>query len=264
MKIAIIGQNVESKKKILSKFLELCSDYGTFKETIYDEDVVVSSEIKFNEEWNETEKELYKRIAFLTTQMDKSEDKKNVIWVGHSLDVLIETMSLSGVGEVSSDFVEKIIYWNQKLMKKLDLIYWLPDSDSILEKDELEKMETLEGDELDDAWEKFDRHQVEVLYNNIWDDYLQNFDNSVILPRYCPGIGVFETESPAVELADIVQDLHETEDKDTRLEDIAKLDKIIKDKKLLDGMKKVLMQNTIPLPSGERVTSGGISLNDPL
>ena len=29
-------------------------------------------------------------------------------------------------------------------------------------------------------------------------------------------------------------------------------------------MKKVLMQNTIPLPSGERVSSGGISLENPL
>jgi hypothetical protein len=77
-------------------------------------------------------------------------------------------------------------------------------------------------------------------------------------------MGVFETEAPGAELADIVQDLHATEGKDTRLDDIAKLDHIIKDKRLLDGMKKVLMQNTIPLPSGERVTSGGISMGNSL
>ena len=77
-------------------------------------------------------------------------------------------------------------------------------------------------------------------------------------------MGVFESEVPGTELADIVQDLHATEGKDTRLDDIAKLDHIIKDKRLLDGMKKVLMQSTIPLPSGERVTSGSISLEKPL
>lgn len=54
MKIAIIGQNIEAKKKILEKFLELCSDYGTLAETIYDDEVTVSEDVKFNEEWNET------------------------------------------------------------------------------------------------------------------------------------------------------------------------------------------------------------------
>ena len=255
MKIAIIGQNIEAKKKILEKFLELCSDYGTLAETIYDEEVSVSEDVKLNEEWNETEKEVYKRIAFLATQHDKYADKENVIWVGHSLDILMETIALNGMEEVGSDFVEKIIYWNQKLMKKLDLIYWLPDAEKVL-------TDIKEDEEID--LDKWFEHSVEVAYNNIWDDYINNFDHSVILPRHCPGMGVFESEAPSAELADIVQDLHATEGKDTRLDDIAKLDRIIKDKRLLDGMKKVLMQNTIPLPSGERVSSGEISLENPL
>ena len=247
MKIAIIGQNIEAKKKILEKFLELCSDYGTLAETIYDEEVSVSEDVKINE--------VYKRIAFLATQHDKYADKENVIWVGHSLDILMETIALNGMEEVGSDFVEKIIYWNQKLMKKLDLIYWLPDAEKVL-------TDIKEDEEID--LDKWFEHSVEVAYNNIWDDYINNFDNSVILPRHCPGMGVFESEAPGAELADIVQDLHATEGKDTRLDDIAKLDRIIKDKRLLDSMKKVLMQNTIPLPSGERVSSGEISLENPL
>ena len=44
----------------------------------------------------------------------------------------METIALNGMEEVGSDFVEKIIYWNQKLMKKLDLIYWLPDAEKVL------------------------------------------------------------------------------------------------------------------------------------
>ena len=251
MKIAIIGQNVESKKKILEKFLDLCPNYGTLKETIYDEDVSIADEVKFNEEWNDIEKDVYKRIAFLTTQHDKYADKENVIWVGHSLDILMETIALNSLEEVGSDFVDKIIYWNQKLMKKLDLIYWLPDGEKVL-------VDVKEDEEVD--VEKWFEHSVEVAYNNIWDDYLNNFDNSVILPRHCPGIGVFETDSQAAELADIVQDLHATDGKDTRLDDMAKLDSIIKDKRLLEGMKNILMENTIPLPSGEVVKSGEIVL----
>ena len=261
MKIAIIGQDVEAKQKILDKFLELRSNYGTLKETIYDEEVTIPEDVKLNEEWNDTEKELYKRISFLSTQMDKYKDKENIIFLGYSVDVLVETMALSCLDEVSEDFVEKIIYWNQKLMKKLDLIYWLPCSEMIMSEEELNKIDELEGEEKEAAYEKFDNHQIEVIYNNIWDDYINNFDKSVILPRECAGMGVFETEDPAAELADIVQDLHETDGKDTRLDDIAKLDKIIKDKKLLDGMKKVLMQNSIPLPSGERVMTGGMTLD---
>lgn len=264
MKIALIGQDVEAKQKILDKFLELCPNYGTLKETIYDEEVTIPENVKLNEVWNDTEKELYKRISFLAFQMDKYNDKENIIYLGHSVDVLVETMALSCLDEVSEDFVEKIIYWNQKLMKKLDLIYWLPCSEVIMSEEELNKIDELEGEEKEAAYDKFDNHQLEVIYNNIWNDYINNFDNSVILPRHCAGIGVFETEAPAAELADIVQDLHATDGKDTRLDDIAKLDKIIKDKRLLDGMKKVLMQSTIPLPSGERITSGSISLDNPL
>ena len=269
MKIAIIGQNVEAKKQILEKFLELCPDYGTLAETIYDEEVSVADEVKFNEEWTECEIELYKRIALLTTQHDKYKDKENVIFIGHSLDILVDTLIWNDCNEVSDEFVEKIIYWNQKLMKKLDLIYWLPEADAIVSEETLKHFEELAEKEIltaDESKEldKWDAHYMEIAYNNIWDDYLNNFDNSVILPRHCPGIGVFESEDGGAELADIVQDLHVTEGKDTRLDDIAKLDSIIKDKKLLEGMKKVLMQNTIPLPSGERVTSGSISLDKPL
>lgn len=150
-------------------------------------------------------------------------------------------------------------------MKKLDLIYWLPDSDKILDEntikrfEDLSEKETLTDEEIEEL-DKWDEHQLEIIYNNIWNDYLNNFDKSVILPRQCPGMGVFETETPAAELADIVRDLHETDGKDTRLDDIAKLDKIIKDKKLLAGMKDVLNQTTIPLPNGERLTSGEIVL----
>lgn len=269
MKIAIIGQDFEAKKKIINKFMELCPTYGTLKETIYDDEIEIPDDVQFKEEWNGTERELYAKMSFLVSQMDKYADKENVIYVGHSLDVLVEVLECNSNGYVSEDFVEKMIYWNQKLMKKLDLIYWLPDSDKILSEETLKHLneigekETLTEDEENELLTIIN-HQWEVVYNNIWNDYLHNFDKSVILPRYCPGIGVFESATPAAELADIVNDLEETKGKDTRLDDIAALDRIIKDKRLLEGMKSILKQNTIPLPSGERITSGGISLDKPV
>ena len=294
MKIAIIGQDFEAKKKIINKFMELCPTYGTPKETIYDDEVSIPEDVKLDEQWSPTEKELYKRMSFLATQMDKYYDKENIIYLGHSLDILVETMKYNSIVQsgffsmedyVSDEFVEKMIYWNQKLMKKLDLIYWLPCSekffseqeteefkkygdtpyechlDEVKSEDDLEKLFTERIDKWEDKW--LDQ-QAEIIYNNIWNDYLHNFDKSVILPRYCPGIGVFESDTPGAELADIVIDLEETKDKDTRLDDIAALDRIIKDKKLLNMMKNSLMQNTIPLPTGERITSGGISLDKPV
>lgn len=254
MKIAIIGQNVDGKKKIIEKFLQLIGNYGTVKESIHDEQFEVKDDLKLNDEWNEVEKELYQRMSLVTDQMDKYADKTNVVFNGHSLDILAETMTLYGMEEVSEEFVEKIIYWNRKLMQKLDLIYWLASPEKVIEIKDDEEVE----------YEKFYEHQLEVVYNNIWNDYTTRFEVSEILPRDCPGIAFFETDTPAAEMFEIVHDLDTVDDKTARMDDMAKLDKIIKDKKLLDQMKNALMENTIPLPSGERVSSGGISLDKPL
>lgn len=290
MKIAIIGQDFEAKKKIVDKFMELCPNYGTPNESIYDQEVEIPHDVTINEEWSTLEKQLYKRMSFLATQMDKYYNKENVIYVGHSLDVLVETMTFNSIVQagffsqdeyVGDEFVEKMIYWNQKLMKKLDLIYWLPCAEKVFSSEESEEFQkngstpyefvsdsemseeelTKLCQERQEKWEsKWLDNQSEIIYNNIWNDYINNFDKSIILPRDCPGMGVFETESCGAELSDIVNDLECTNGKDTRLDDIAKLDRIIKDKRLLDGMKKALMEKTIPLPSGEIVSSGGIPL----
>lgn len=259
MKIAIIGQNVEQKIKLLNSFSSICSSYGHFQTNIYnfeeseeEPDVLAEvQKVKLNEQYNETQKSLFKRICLLTAQHDKANDKENVIWLGHSLDVLVETITLAAMEEVSDDFVEKIIYWNKKLMKKLDLIYWLPDADKFL-------TDVKQDEEVD--LDKWFEHSVEIAYNNIWDDYITNFDKSEILPRECPGMGVFETADYAAELADIVQDLHATDGKDTRLDDIEKLNSIIKDKRLLKGIHEALSSKTIPLPDGGIVTSGEIKI----
>lgn len=257
MKIAIIGQDVDKKKSIISKFLELCDKYGTPKESIHDEVIEVSTDVKFNEDWNDVEKELYKRMSFVTSQMDKYHDKDYIVYNGHSLDVLVETLALYNYEEVGEEFVEKMIYWNQRCMKKLDLIYWWSSSEKILEIKEDDDVDKIDGD-------AYYEHQLEVVYNNIWNDYVSNFDRSEILPRDCPGMAFFETDRPGAEMAEIVQDLDTADLETQRMDDMAKLDKIIKDKKLLDMMKNTLKQNTIPLPSGERITSGVISLENPL
>lgn len=250
MKIAIIGQNVEQKKTVIEKFLQLIGTYGTVKQSIHDEEFQIKDDLKLNEEWNEVEIELYQRMSIVTDQMDKYKDKTNVVYCGHSLDILAETMTLYGMEEVSDEFVEKMIYWNRKLMQKLDLIYWLPSPDKIIELKDDEEVE----------YEKYYEHQLEVVYNNIWNDYTERFDISEILPRDCPGMAFFETDTPAAEMFEIVHDLDTVDDKTARMDDMAKLDRIIKDKKLLDQMKNALMERSIPLPSGEYVSQGGIKI----
>lgn len=259
MKIALIGQNVAEKIKLVNGFEGICNSYGHFSTNIYnygetDEEPEITKQVekvKLNEDWNETQKELYKRICLLTSQHEKAQDKDNVIWVGHALDILVQTLVLHEAEEVREEFVEKIVYWNKKLMKKLDLIYWLPDADKVLK-------DVKEDEEVD--LDKWFEHMEEVAYNNIWEEYIRNFDKSEILPRECPGMGVFETADYAAELADIVQDLHETDGKDTRLDDIEKLNSIIKDKRLLKNIHEILATKTIPLPDGNIVTSGEIKM----
>lgn len=250
MKIAIIGQDVDSKKKIIEKFLQLIGNYGTVKESVHDDEFEVKDDLKLNDEWNEVETELYQRMSVVTDQMDKYADKTNIVYCGHSLDILAETMALYAMEEVGADFVEKMIYWNRKLMQKLDLIYWLASPDKILELKDDEEVE----------YEKYFEHQLEVIYNNIWNDYTTRFEVSEILPRDCPGMAFFESDTPAAEMFEIVHDLDTVDDKTARMDDMAKLDRIIKDKKLLEQMKSAMMERTIPLPNGEIMTSGGINL----
>lgn len=255
MKIAIIGQNVDQKKKIVTKFLNLNNSYGSPKESIYD-DVEKNPDTKYNQGWNQTERQIYDKMSFLISQMDKFADKKNIIYIGSSIDILAEVMALYSIEEVSEDFVEKMIYWNRKLMQKLDLIYWLPSPQKVIKQTDSEDGQS---DQQEVDLQIFFNSQLEIIYNNIWNDYLQNFDNSEILPRDCPGIAFFESDNPALQLNDSVSDLDNV-DQSSRMEDMAKLERLIRDKKMRDKMFQILSQNTIPLVDGGRMPVGEIKI----
>ncbi len=163
MKIAIIGQNVDQKKKIVTKFLNLNNSYGSPKESIYD-DVEKNRDTKYNQGWNQTERQIYDKMSFLISQMDKFADKKNIVYIGSSIDILAEVMALYSIEEVSEDFVEKMIYWNRKLMQKLDLIYWLPSPQKVIKQTESQDGQS---DQQEVDLQIFFNSQLEIIYNNI-------------------------------------------------------------------------------------------------
>lgn len=262
MKIAIIGQDQKKKREIIDKFLQLRTSYGKPAQSVHDQDIDVTDGLKYNEQWNELQRQLYNRMSLITTQMDKYSDKQYIIYCGHSIDVLVQAIVMSSIEEVSEQFVDKMIYWNRKLMKKLDMIYWLPSGDKVIvekqTKDEQNQIQCQNQTQI--QFEQWYDSQIQIVYQNIWNDYINNFEKSEVLPRQCPGIGVFQSSSQAQQLADIVQDLDQNSDAQAEMDNIAKLQSLVKDKRLLDQMKKVLSQKTIPLPSGQRVTIGGFQV----
>ena len=268
MKIAIIGQDVEGKRKIIDDFMGRIQSYGMPSASIYDESVDFPENVKIDETFNEIERELYMKMTFLDNLYEKYHDKDKIIYDGCSIDVLASTLNMLRGGLVSEDFWDKMVYWNKKLLSKLDMVYWFPSADNYLKEEELKETESKitelsekEGndEEVEKLIDTVDAHYLEVIYNNFWEDYIHNFDKSDIYPQDCPGIGVFESATQGDELFFMVDDL-DNDDKSNRLDDIQKLNDIIKDKKLLKMMKEALSESTIPLPSGERVTTGSIKI----
>ena len=82
----------------------------------------------------------------------------------------------------SHDFVEKIIYHNKKILRSLDVVYFIPNNSVNEDSPEPDKM-------------------IESVYWNFYDNYQSEFDSSPFFDhKNCASILLLETDSPINEI----------------------------------------------------------------
>ena len=183
MKIALSGLNPEVHKDIIKQVQGLWPKYVSPIQTIFDEDVDSKKlEDESNEsvkkvlaDLNEFEKDNFLGWNLLYKQFDKYSKQKYIIYNGSPIDLFVSAMMMRGYEQVSDEYIEKVIYYLKRYLKKLDVVWWVPNEKG-----------TEELEDVDLALEK--------LYNGIYNQYHENFHSSPYFDHnWCPAFIRFDT-----------------------------------------------------------------------
>lgn len=245
MKIAICGSNDNLRNDLIKSFISQWSMYATPAETIFNDvkwpENCEKDLVELKEKLNPVEQILFAKMLLLEQQYEKYKEEGYIIYNGSGIDILVNALILCEGGYISDEFVEKIIYHNKKLLRKIDVIYYLPDYD-------------INGESPDDI------QKLESVYWNFYDNYQTDFENSLFFDQKdCPSILILESSSPINEikmLLDADGNLDGTTHggSDGDILDITKLKKVLRNNpKLLDAA-------LTSLNDGNSMNSGSILL----
>lgn len=156
MKIAICGSNDENRLHLIKSFISKWPMYATPAENIFEDTKWPDESTKdledLKNELNEVEQLLFAKMILIDKQYENYKENGYIIYNGCGIDILVNSLILCEQGFVSEDFVEKIIYHNKKLLRKLDVVYYLPDNTISEESEE-------------------DKKILESVYWNFYDNY---------------------------------------------------------------------------------------------
>lgn len=186
MKIAISGSNDKNRANLIKSFISQWPMYATPSETIFQDISWPESAPAALEDtkagMNEIEQKLFAKILLIEQQYEKYKDVGYIIYDGCGVDVLVNALILCEENYVSEEFVEKVIYHNKKLLRGLDVVYYMPDN--ALSDESADELKTLES-----------------VYWNFYDNYQTDFDNSPFFDhKNCPSILLLDTDSPINEI----------------------------------------------------------------
>lgn len=183
MKIALSGLNSEVHKKIIKDVQGLWPKYVSPLKTIFDEDAdnekledeANESVKKVLADLNEFEKDNFLGWNLLYQQFDKYSNQKYIIYNGSPIDLFVAAMMMRGYEQVSDEYIEKTIYYLKKYLKKLDVVYWVPNEKGT---EDLEEVDMV----------------LEKLYNGLYNQYHNNFQTSPYFDHdCCPAFIRFDT-----------------------------------------------------------------------
>lgn len=264
MKVAIIGTETERVRKVVMDAVAAWNGvFPTPATTVYDETTdwptsIGKSREECEEVMGEVGAELYGRIMMISDQYEQYREEKNMLYSGSTLDIVANALFWmeKDPASITTEAMEKLIYWHKRLVRKLDLIYILPPEIKQDTKDDGEKPDDTEtGSESTDTKpaerekteEELDNERLEQIYFALWLEYTDNFEHTQFFPNDdCPGIAVLESNDPISEMRrDIDSKGNLSGDGDPA--DIQKLFDNIRDPKILEEAKKILEKRSIPL-----------------
>jgi hypothetical protein len=186
MKIAISGTNDEQRLNLIKSFISQWPMYAMPEENIFQDEIKLEKAngdiIKSMESMNELEKKLFSKIIFFENQLAKYKDVGHIIYNGSGNDILVNALILCENNLVSEDFVEKIIYHNKKILRLLDVVYFIPNDKVDNNSDDSDKL-------------------LENVYWNLYENYQTEFDQSPFFDhKNCASILLLETNSPINEI----------------------------------------------------------------
>lgn len=186
MKIAFCGSDDENRKSIIKSFTFQWPMYATPANNIFDD---VSWPEDAHEDLNESrsklndiEQSLFTKLIFFEKQLEKYKDVGHIVYNGCAIDILVNSLLLCEEGLVSEEFVEKVIYHNKKILRELDVVYFVPNR-------------TLTEESLHDDL------RLEGVYWNFYENFQTEFDTSPFFDHQnCASILLLETDSPINEI----------------------------------------------------------------
>lgn len=237
MKIAIIGTDLEKVKETRSKAMSEWGVYKTPMEDIFsitypeDETKLEEGFLEWTKDMNPTERKFMFRLDLLLSQMEKYKEQSYMFYVGCGIDLICEAVIANQKGEVSDDVVEKLIYYNKKLMRKLDAIFWIPN----------ELTEEHEGTELE---------SLEAVYGNLWQEYQDNIAASPFFdPDDCPGYLRVDDENPITYMRYVINPRGNLADGKDDIVDMAQMERLFR---MAPGLLDAIKGGKLPEPPAQQ------------
>lgn len=244
MKIAFCGSDDENRKSVIKSFISQWPMYATPSQDIFtDTEWPAEAHENLNEskeKLNELEQVLFSKLVLLETQMEKYKDQGYIVYNGSGVDILVNALVLCEDGLVSEEFVEKIIYHNKKMLRELDVIYFIPNN-KINENSSYENI------------------HLENVYWNFYENFQTEFDSSPFFDqKNCASILLLESTSPINEIKMLLDkngNLEGTSQggNDGDLIDAQKLKKALRNNPQLLEMAMQSLKHDAPLNSGSIV-----------
>lgn len=185
MKIAICSSNDDSRANLIKSFISQWPMYATPADNIFNDIAWDSDDEKLNESYkkmNEVEQILFSKLIFIEKQLEKYKDHGYLIFNGSSPDILVHSLILCEQGYVSEEFVEKVIYHNKKILRLMDVVYFIPNM--------------LVDENSDD-----EKKVLESVYWNFYENYQTEFNTSPFFDHAnCASILLLESDSPINEI----------------------------------------------------------------
>lgn len=185
MKIAICSSNDDSRAKLIKSFISQWPMYATPAENIFQDIKWECNDESLNESYNkmnEVEQLLFSKLILVEQQLEKYKDHGYLVFNGSGADILVHSLILCEQGFVSEEFVEKVIYHNKKILRLLDVVYFLPNN--------------LINEESED-----EKKVLESVYWNFYENYQTEFDSSPFFDhKNCASILLLDTDSPINEI----------------------------------------------------------------